>query len=475
MLHSNPGLLGAEADTCCRLDNMQSGQLMPFIEHLTHKKKDTQVAQHRPVFKRLIRCAEDRATMVGEEITLADVARQVALRTALVKTTTTRAEIAHAKKALREIQFEGGQARPGDYLGGHPWISNSTIEDRDFALDILSTPFAEFNEMGADLIEDDLSRLSAHVDLYGRKEVVAMITGVSNTVTKTSQKDQRYLTARDLRLIEMELSSHDPMRAIESLTRSDELNDVSGMLRIFVATMWSTGVRPVEVWNIMLFVARRDIPLSHEQRRTIRNRPTRAIEERLLIPIDQAVAIDGESSPGVAAWNACVQTGLPAVVMIRSAKQKNARDALASPVRFQLLEGIDRKSLTLIAAASYLRKIPVSEMQQDALRSSMDRSLKRIGRQDPALKGLKLNLYTMRHSFATRVKATMSKAEAAALTGHTSKRSLSGYGERNLRKLRSGDNWTPLPDPERALQIATAWGSADPAAELYYPPEPEGE
>lgn len=429
--------------------------------------------KHEAIFQRVLKHTEARASLVGEEITLVDVARQVAIRGTALKPSSTRAEIAGVKKVLRGFEFVDDRLRLTPDLEGFDWLKGTTRADRDYALELLCGTYADLKKMGADLIEDDLSRLSAHVDLYGKQETIHFITGVSKTREQSSQRDQRYLTARDLRLIEMELSSHDPMVAIASIADDNSANDIPGLLRIFAATMWATGARPIEVWSMILLVPRRDIPLSQEQKKLIRTSPTLAIERQILIPIDRAVSIDGEISPGVAAWNACRETGAPAVLMIRSAKQTNANRDLAIPIRLQVLDGVEKKILTMIAAASYLRKVPRQNQKNDSLRAAMDRALKAIGRSDPALKDLKLNLYAMRHSFASRVKVTMSQAEAAALTGHTAKRTLQGYGERNLRKLRSGDNWTPLPDPERAMQLAASWGAKDPAAELYFPPEVE--
>lgn len=150
----------------------------------------------------------------------------------------------------------------------------------------------------------------------------------------------------------------------------------------------------------------------------------------------------------------------PAIFMITNAKQTNANEA-ATSLRLQLIENIPARDLTLLAWATQFRRIRMGEDRKDNLRASMTREVKKIARDEHAIRRENVNLYSFRHAFVDRVRREFFPHEAAALSGHTSQYSLYAYGENRVRKgtRKSGDrrSWLPKPDPVQAEVIRQIW------------------
>ena len=134
------------------------------------------------------------------------------------------------------------------------------------------------------------------------------------------------------------------------------------------------------------------------------------------------------------------------------------------PLRVMTLSGIGRRDASALAAACMLRlsesrnpdgggaKDP-RQREIDRVRSSSIAILRAIASSWPEMRQ-DLDLYTFRHSFVTRARNSLADAESAALTGHTSKVTFRGYGEKR-RKRASG--WMPKADPERVRMIEAVW------------------
>lgn len=415
--------------------------------------------QYAKNFNRIADCVERRTQLLGRNPRLEDIAEQLSIRGRVFRKSTVNAEISSIRWIIRNAHFTGpGQLNLHEDVLIRDWITNSTADDLNATLSYLEQPMGEILAAGEGIIDRDLLAIDAAATI-GHEEAIDILAGrAREDIDRFDQKAQRYLTWRDLRSIELELSSHDPMQGIIGL-REDQPANIEGLLRIFMTVMWFTGMRPTEVWNCVLCVPRPDIQYTPQIIQAIRKSPERAIVGGYLAPVHEVAKELGESNLGTTAWNACLQSGAPCVLMIRSAKQTNANGA-KRPVRLQVLDRIPREQLNLIALASILMYCPISEKRRDNIRSSMGRTLKRIVSRDPAFEGMRINLYSFRHSFVSRVKLVYSQSEAAALTGHTSRASLYVYGERNLRSGKGKvkpDQWLPSPDPDRAALIQQHW------------------
>lgn len=416
--------------------------------------------QYAKNFNRIAGCTERRAELLGRVPRLADLGCQLSIRGRVFRRSTVNAELSSVRRILDAARFseEGLMLHPD--VTQREWITRSGKDELEALKHALSRPGSAIIDEGEQILARDLLALDAGSSM-GIEEATDMLSGrIRTDVERVDPKSQRYLTWRDLRSIELELSSHDPLEAILNL-KEDAPANIDGLLRMFTTVMWFTGMRPIEIWDSVLFVPRTDIPFTREMAREVRMSPEKALLAGYLHPVNAAAAEVRERNLGNAAANACFMTGAPAVLMIRSAKQTNANAAKRS-VRLQVLENIPKEQLSLIAMASLARFCHLTEARKDNLRSSMGRVLKKIVARDPAMAGMRINLYSFRHSFASRVKLVYEAHEAAALTGHTSRASLAHYGERNLRSAKGKvrpEQWLPSPDPQRAKLIRSHWES----------------
>ncbi|MCW3782590.1 hypothetical protein OM960_13440 [Defluviimonas sp. CAU 1641] len=408
---------------------------------------------------RIADCVEKRAAILKRVPVLADLAEQTSIRSKALSKSTINLEIAAIRKVVAAVEIEDGLLAWPE--GTHPrdWMADAPAEDLDGLRVSLDRPYRTIMDDAGKLLERDMEVARRNGFDLGEEEMIELLSGKrGNNGPRHDQKAQRHLTWRDLMALEIELSDHDPLDSLTSLKSGK--TRLEGTLRLFINVTWFTGMRPVEVWACCLMVPRTDIPFTQEMRDMIVADPARAIGEDLMMTVEQAATHTGDSL-GMTARNAMIRAGAPCVLMITSAKTRNANPELKSPYRLQILKDIPLRQLNLIALATQGRRLRLTDKRKDSIRASMTKLLKAAARREPLLADLNLNLYAFRHSFATRAKRAMDSHEAAALTGHTSEATLHVYGERNVRKggktkMRNED-WLPSPDPVFAAMIKEIW------------------
>lgn len=422
--------------------------------------------QYVNVINRLIDCAERRCEALSRPARLIDLVTQLSIRSRALSVATVNVEIAAVRKIFSEVERADGTCSWPTGVTVRSWMEAPGSDDFEAAMQSVQRPYRTIMEDGEEILSGEMEtlRLNGH-DLV-EEELVELLTGKKgDTKARTDQKSQRFLNARDLTAIELELSLHDPIDSLNSLSTGKAR--LEGTLRLFVNVMWFTGMRPVEVWNCALMVPRIDLAFTPEMVRMVSENPSMALHQELMMTVEQASRDTGDNL-GVAARNAMTRSGAPSILMIKSAKTTNQKAELKSEYRLQVLKKIPTRQLNLIALATQCRKLRLTVERKDSIRASMTRILKQIAKQEPRFEGMNLNLYAFRHSFATRAKLAMEPHEAAALTGHTAKSTLHVYGERNLRSGTGGgrrldQDWLPSPDPVYAEMIRQTW-TARPAA-----------
>lgn len=421
------------------------------------------MSQYEKNFNRIAECVEKRADLMGRKPRLSDVVDQLSIRGRVFSQKTINLEIT----SVRSILVNGEMRTDGIWLGegiqAREWITLAGEREFETARRKAQASNKEILEVGTSIIDREILNMGAALDTMTREEVVDALAGrARNEQIRHNPKDQRYLTSRDLERIDLDLSDHDRAKAILSVLTPDSQVDISGLLRVFINAIWHSGMRPIELWSSRLLVPNTEIPSTPEMIEMIRKNPEQAVMQEYLMLVEKSAAIYGETDFGAAAVNAVNRSGAPCVLMIRSAKQTNANKATATPIRMQVQEGAPYDVLFNLGLASQLRAAKITRKRADGLHSSMNRVLERIVSDHPFLADLKVNLYSFRHSFATRVKLKYDPWEAAALTGHSSRSSLYAYGERNLRSARGRrpEGWTPAPDPVQAETIRVAWSRA---------------
>ncbi len=416
--------------------------------------------QYARNWNRIADCVERRAAFLGRPPALADVVSQLSLRARIFRKNTASVEITSVRQILRRaIPTPSGLIIPGD-VDHRDWIASSDAADLDEAIAGIMRSNPEIMDDGDRILAIDLARLGTRSGMHDRNEIIEMLAGkVRQDFRSGSPKDQRHLSYRDLNAIELELAEHDPVATLDSYRDPEARSDTRGLLRLFANAIWMSGMRPVEVWSSYLLVPRHDITFDDDMRRAVLSDPQSAVTSEMMFPVEQVARMTGQPDLGRAALDAWRQSGAPCILMIRSAKQTNA-NGVKSPYRLQVHPDVFPKNLSLLAYATQVRHLKLDSTRRDNVRSAMAKVLKVICASEPAMKDLNVNLYSFRHSFIARAKAIYGSHEAAALSGHSSRNSLYGYGQRNMARRKAGSmTGLPRPDPVRAAEIETYWSA----------------
>lgn len=451
-----------------------SGGPYPFRAG-TEEKMDA----YTKIMNRIVPLTEVRMRSLKRDPCLKDLVDQISLRSNFLQKNTASLEAATLRAAFRGVEVtDSGLSWPFAFAVPN-WMVTATQADLFDANQAISRPYSVTFSEGSTILSENIARAEVVGLAMTREELAHFLAGKNQAeAKKPTQKEQRHLTWRDLMVFELELSDYDPIESLNALrTRSERRipseeegaepagvkprrTPLEGLLRLFVHAIWLSGMRPTEVWGSRLLVPKPNLIWTPELRDFLRNHPAEAIIEGIAVPVEWLVKSSGESVSRTAHM-AIEQTGAPAILMIRSAKQTNANADLKREMRLQILENIPIRHLNMLAIATQLRHLQLDWKVQDQIRSSMTKILKRIARDSETLKGMNINLYSFRHSFATRVKKVLPPHEAAALTGHTALSSLYVYGEfRAMKSSRSGgkpQDWIPAADPARAKLLQEGW------------------
>lgn len=290
-------------------------------------------------------------------------------------------------------------------------------------------------------------------DFGSQAERAARLAGTSHT---HMHRDARRAPQRRWSDIDSELfaaffaalPAGNPVEAINSVvSRKPAMNAVP---RLLVRSAWLTGMRSIEMFRCSLVQ-----PVSDDAGASAVSDPMRSFRDGLLVPVGQPHT-DG---PVIE----------PRILLIRTAKTRNASPNLKEPMRALILGGIPPEEFEWLAAAARLEQLNLSRFE---IRRILDRCRSVVrttsllvcpDRADP------ITLHTFRHAFVSEARRVLSAAETAALTGHTALRTLNGYGRRGAAGRRS-TRWLPEPDPARAAGIHLEWRSEPGVA-----PEPVSE
>lgn len=281
------------------------------------------------------------------------------------------------------------------------------------------------------------------------------------------RKSSETLTASDLDRLDAELSRADPSRAFQSGRRL-EGEPLSAVLRILMQGLWRTGMRPVEIASCRLWA-----PVSFDPDPKLRQ----SIETDPLATLDGirmrdvlSVWPDADYTTGATLARLAHSTGAPILMSYDPAKTTNRNDRVPSRLRVLILDAASPDDLAWLTLLARLARSDLLAARAEGTLRTATRALARLvvhaDLRDRDGRSKHVNLYSFRHAFATRLKRSFDTAESAALTGHTSRKTLYRYGEfvgRAKRSRGTGPNWLPRPDPAMVAALRAAW--ADPAPE----------
>ena len=424
--------------------------------------------QYRTDVERLIRATEHRCELVGRQPSFNELYRQVLIRAHEKAAATSRKEIVALRTILTElIADRDSDDHPNtqelDHYDLPLWVAAASPDEARQLLDRLRQPRKKLLPLGLDVLAEDV-QAARSLGLDGTDEdVAAHLAGASKThrVRRQPKAYWQAIPQADLLAIDHSLSNAEPIRAFRSLLTNRV--HYRALLRIFARTIWLTGMRPIELWCCRQLVPKPDPTLSETERARLRNDLAAAASSPHYTAVEQS-DIDAWGGLGEAAAGLSRLSRLPPILAIPSAKQANANPTLRNPYRFQNVESLSADDLTSLCLAGQLASFNLPEARKAEINRRLNRVFVQITDELFPDRPIPLTLYSLRHDFVDRARRALPIEAAAALTGHTSRDTLYGYGAPYVRKGRARQDLShtapilPQPDPARVVAIRQAWG-----------------
>lgn len=303
-----------------------------------------------------------------------------------------------------------------------------------------------------------LARLSALGFIGTREEMTRILAGVRpaskmQNVRRRPSLNWEPVTRGMLESMEAAMPPGTPEEGLQSLF--SEKPCYGGITRFMARTAWLTGMRATEIFTCRLLAVKPDSSGS----RTPLDGNIDNLYEGLLSGLLKDIE-ENEISQFTGTNNKQLSNP-PAgpFLAVRTAKTRNASPLIKSPLRILRLDNIREDDLRCLWIASQLRWLPGDSGREKRVRNRCTSIIRKTSielfpdRPDP------ITLHTLRHAFTHTARLTMRPDEVAALTGHTSVKTMRGYGGRYVRrKANAADGcWMPRPDPSRAAEIKQAW------------------
>lgn len=410
-------------------------------------------------FNRVLKSMRARLGMQGLRPTYAEIGNQVAIRSVLLNVNSARREVSAVRVICRSFVEEGVWPEGVMML---PPLTDVSREEIGRLLEFILLPVSELIDMGSYLISEITGRLSQTGQPGSQEDIAQSISGVYPNRSREASPDRKAhvpITEGDLSRIDFPMMDQPHEYGVTSLGTSR--TNVVALTRIFLRVVWLTGMRPTEVFDCVLMCGDPKRVYTHAQIGLIRTSPVRAIMEGLLLPQE---SLDGAELIGHvrAVIDSRTETRIDPILLIRNAKTRNGNKALVQTFRAQVLRGVPDEDLRMISLAARLHEMKLPETRRRDLISMISKRVRLTAESELPDRGAPINLYALRHDFATRARRVMPMHQVAALMGHTSRSSTQGYGKKRTRQSRSGSGsggWVPGCDETLAARLQTAFGT----------------
>jgi hypothetical protein len=421
-------------------------------------------------FNRILKGMSARLSLTGGEPGPTEISNQVAIRTVTLNISSARREVTAIRTVCRGFVEEGIWAE--GVMETAP-LKRLTRDQVGRVLGFVTLPVSELIRIGQELLEE-ASELLVRSGFSGSEEDVAQaLSGVFPNRARSanpSRSTHMPITEGDLSRIDFSMMDQPHEEGVRTL--AGPRTNVIALTRVFLRATWLTGMRPVEMFTCRLMCGDPGRDYTHAQIGVIRTNPERAVMSGLLVPQEELPGAE-EIGHSRAVLDSVEATRIDPVLVIRNAKTRNANRALVRTHRVQVLSGIGGEDLHLICLAALLHRTPLGEERKRDLINMVTRRIRALGAQELPDRENPVNLYALRHDFATRARRLMPMHQVAALMGHTARGSTKGYGKARTRQSRSGSGaggWVPKCDETVALKLQAAFGTVS-AGEAPEPPE----
>ena len=269
--------------------------------------------------------------------------------------------------------------------------------------------------------------------------------GACCDVKRTPQKRWSNIDAQMFELLLAHLPHGSPQAAIRAIVENHVR--VPGVSQLLASAAWITGMRFIELFDCRLMQ-----PLPGVNIDRLLANPLQADRDGKLA--DCLGAGEGEDIGSVR-----VSDGNPGILIVETAKTRAASPRINNKLRALILKGASPQDLEILTAAAMLKTLRLSGRKKTLIRKTCGAQLRAASMRAFPDRADPVTMHTLRHAFIEAARSTMDASEVAALSGHTSPRTLRSYGaSRRGRKTGGGAvRWTPQPDPARAAEFRAAW------------------
>ena len=430
--------------------------------------------------RRVFRTATDRCRSTNREPSLREVRLQLAIRTAVLKPSTGVKELSAMRDLITKIQMLKVAYDEAGYIMMPFQLSPKNVElpfwfrfadwncFDSFANQVKRTNYRAFRSWGrAELpaLVNQAVKSSQFTNSLEQENAVA--ENLSGRQTRFARRSPRIgwmpISESEFEKILDQLPVGTEKAALDSL-RKGKRTKSGGIARLLARSIWLTGMRALEAFQCRLLTTDPDENLSPQELRKILNDPRAAHEGGRLRDADLEIERNGFRHDGRRSL----------IFGIRTLKTANSSPLIYNSVRFQILVGIGQRDIAALTFASMLGRLQIPRARAEGIAA---RCTKHLGlaslKADPARERT-ATLHTLRHAFVDTARRMLPPHEVAALSGHTSRQTMLGYGGKHVRRSKSSGStrWMPAADPANADAIKRAW-SLRMAMKMKPTPDPE--
>jgi hypothetical protein len=423
-------------------------------------------------FNRILKGMSSRLGFTGGVPSLNEVSNQIAIRAFTLNVNSARREVTSARTVCRAFISDGFWPEGVTDL---PPLNTMNQEEVGQILDFACLPVSELIRIGQELVEDISDAMMKKGYSGSGEDLAQSISGVFPNRARgksPSRTTHVPITEGDLSQIDFHMMDQPHEEAIR--TFAAPRRNVIALTRVFLKAIWLTGMRPIEVFSCRLMAGDPSRDYTYAQLGMIRKNPEQAAMSGLLVPQEALPGAD-EIGHSRAILDSVKSTGVDPVLLVKNAKTRNANAGLVRPYRVQVLSGIGDEDLHLISLAALLHQTPIEKDRARDLINMITRRIRAIAKEELPTRENPINLYALRHDFATRARRQMPLHQVAALMGHTAYGSTRGYGKAQTRRSGSGGGagWAPKCDETVAQRLQSAFGAGPetPATDQITAPE----
>jgi hypothetical protein len=410
---------------------------------------------------RYLDALEDRAAALDTDPALDQLAVIVPIRLASVAIATARSELSILRRVFLGMRSDW----PAEIQ--RPWFPRKITDELfDLLVDVLRPSAREVQDSFPGISVLDPAALARFPD--SQSYISSVFRKRDDGTLRIHRKSTETLTALDLGRLDGELSRADPSCAFQPGRRLSG-EPLAAALRILMQGLWRTGMRPVEIASCRIWMPSLAVP-DPALRQAIETDPLATLDGIRMQEVLSAWPGAGFTTGADLARFAST-TGVPLLLSYDPAKTTNRNERVPSRPRVLILDAASPDDLAWLTLLARLARSDLFAARAETTLRTATRVLARLAikadLRDRGGHAKHVNLYSFRHAFVTRLKRSFDTAESAALTGHTSRKTLYRYGEfvgRAKRSRGQGLDWLPRPDPAQVAALRAAWAEPEPEA-----------